>query len=111
MVTEISASEFKSAVIEADVPVLVDFYADWCGPCLTQAPILEQVASKLGASAQIKKVNIDRDPELAGFFEVRSIPTLILFSDGTVAKRFDGLTQGSDLIASVLPHLRSEAHD
>lgn len=68
MVSEIGAAEFKSAVIEADVPVLVDFYADWCGPCQAQGPVLELVASKLGTSALVKKVNVDRHPELADLF-------------------------------------------
>lgn len=98
---EIGMADFKSEVIDSTVPVLVDFYADWCGPCRAQGPMLERLASRLTDEAKIVKVNVDRNPELAGLFEVRSIPTLIAFNDGKISVRFVGLTSESALASAL----------
>lgn len=101
MIAECDAASFKAEVIEARVPVLVDFYADWCGPCQAQEPMLERLSETLLAEARLVKVNVDRSPELARLFEVRSIPTMILFANGKIARRFTGLTSGPVLAAAI----------
>ena len=84
--------EIKSGV------VLVDFWADWCGPCRIQAPIIDEVADKIGAAAKIAKVNVDESPRLASIFGIRSIPTLIIFKDGKQVKQFTGVQKATILI-------------
>jgi thioredoxin 1 len=74
-------ANFKD-LINSEVPVLIDFYADWCGPCKMQGPILEQVKSKLGDKTTIVKIDVDRNQQLAGALNVRSIPTLMIFQNG-----------------------------
>ena len=76
---------FASEVLGADKPVVVDFWAEWCGPCKMIAPSLEEIANELGGKAKIAKLNIDENPELAAQFGVRSIPTLMIFKGGEVA--------------------------
>jgi thioredoxin 1 len=82
---KIDKNSFQSGVLEASEPVVVDFWAEWCGPCKMIAPALEEIATEMGDKVKIAKVNIDENPELAAQFGVRSIPTLMLFKDGHVA--------------------------
>ncbi|MDE6229453.1 MAG: thioredoxin [Muribaculaceae bacterium] len=82
-------------------PTLVDFYATWCGPCKMQAPILEQVKQSVGDKANIIKVDIDRNAELANRYRVQSVPTLIIFQNGEPVWRASGLHQASDLEAKI----------
>ena len=95
LLKELKAAEFDAAVAQGTV--LVDFWALWCGPCRMQLPILETLAGEIGDSAKICKVNVDDEAELASRFKVSSIPTLILFKDGKVAKQFIGLQQAATL--------------
>ena len=81
-IKQTTQTSFTSDVLDAQVPVLVDFYADWCAPCKAQTPILDSLAQELAGSLNVVKVNIDEAPELAQTFGVRSIPTLMLFKDG-----------------------------
>ena len=78
----ISDKDFEKEVLNSDQPVLVDFYADWCGPCRSIAPFLEKVASEKEGKVKIAKVNVDENQVSAARFQVRSIPTLILFKNG-----------------------------
>jgi thioredoxin 1 len=78
----ITQANFQSDVIEASGPVLVDFWAEWCGPCKAVAPILDELAKELGGQVTIAKVNVDEEQDIAGQFGIRSIPTMILFKDG-----------------------------
>lgn len=105
MPKELTASAFKAAVIDADHPVLVGFYAGGCGPCRMQAPLLETIAAHFRGTATIFTVDAGRSPELTALFEVRSVPTMILFAGGTIARRFTGVTEGRDLIAAMLASL------
>lgn len=96
-----SIEHFKPHVLEADVPVLVDFYADWCGPCRSVAPVLEQLAGEMEGRAKIVKVNVDDLPELSQRFKVQSIPTLLLFRDGALIDSMVGALPGHVLRAKL----------
>ena len=87
---EISQSDFEQEVLKADVPVLVDFWAPWCGPCVSIAPALEKLAEQYEGKARIAKVNVDENPELAAQFGVRSIPYLVMFKNGEASQSVVG---------------------
>ncbi len=91
-----NAANFNSLVAQSDMPVLVDFYADWCGPCRALAPILEQLAQEVDG-VRIVKVNVDQAPTLAAQYRVSAIPTLILFDQGRPVQRITGLASKEDL--------------
>ena len=82
---KVDNSNFQADVLQANEPVVVDFWAEWCGPCKMIAPALEEIATELGGKVKIAKLNIDENPELAAKFGVRSIPTLMIFKAGEVA--------------------------
>jgi thioredoxin 1 len=88
----ITATEanFKSEVLESKEPVLVDFWAEWCGPCKMIAPALEQLAEEFDGKAKIVKLNVDEHPAVAGEYGIRSIPTLLFFRDGKVVEQLVG---------------------
>lgn len=90
-VKHVSNSTFAAEVLQSPVPVLVDFYANWCGPCRLLAPTLERLAVEFGGRVRIAKVNIDADPQLADQFQVESIPTLVFVSGGKIVGRTSGL--------------------
>ncbi|SNR35181.1 thioredoxin [Halorubrum vacuolatum] len=80
---------------------LLDFYADWCGPCKTQDPILEEVKEDLGDAFELQKVNVDEEQDVANQYQVRSLPTLIVENDDGVVDRFVGVTQKEDITAAL----------
>lgn len=82
-------------------PVIIDFWAPWCGPCRTQAPILDQVSSLMGARAIVAKVNVDEESGLAGAFGVQAIPTLVVMKGGKVVQRFTGVQEINTLIKAL----------
>lgn len=100
-ITELDSSNFESAISDASKPVVVDFWAPWCGPCKAIAPILEELAEELGDSARICKVNVDNNSEIAGKYEIRAIPTILVFKGGAVAETIVGLTSKEDLKAKL----------
>jgi thioredoxin 1 len=85
-------------LIEGDTPVLVDFFAEWCGPCKMMQPILEDTSKQLGGKVKILKVDVDRNPLAASRFQVRGVPTLILFSKGEVVWRQSGVVPAHQLV-------------
>lgn len=84
-----------------DKPVIIDFWAPWCGPCRTQGPILEQVSDKVGDRAIVAKVNVDEEPGLSAPFGVQAIPTLVVLKAGKVVQRFVGVQQADTLVKAV----------
>lgn len=100
-ITELDSSNFESTVSGGSVPVVVDFWAPWCGPCKAIAPILEELAEELGDSVKICKVNVDNNSEVATKFEIRAIPTILIFKNGQVAETVVGLTSKEDLKAKL----------
>ncbi len=86
-----------SEIINQDKPVLVDFYADWCGPCKMQGPILDDVKQRVKDAATIIKIDVDKNPKAAAAYQVRGVPTLILFKKGEIRWRQSGVSQAADL--------------
>lgn len=93
-----------SEIINSDKPVLVDFFATWCGPCKTMSPILDDLKSKLGNSASVLKVDIDKNPHAAERFQVRSVPTLILFKKGKILWKQSGVVPANQLAQIIKQH-------
>lgn len=98
---EVSLATFESEVLRSPVPVVVDFYADWCGPCRRLGPVLDRVSQAFAGKAKIVKVNIDREPALAEQFNVSSIPTLTFVLNGEVVGQSAGMPLESELNAVV----------
>jgi len=90
-VQEVNELEFVTAVLEADRPVVVDFYAPWCGPCRMLAPVLERLADEWSDRVGFVKVNVDETPELAMRYQISGVPTLVMFADGRPVDRLVGL--------------------
>ena len=98
-IKNVSDAAFEADVLKSSKPVLVDYWAAWCGPCKMIAPILEEVAKEYGDRITIAKLNVDENPETAAKFGIRGIPTLMLFKDGQVAQTKVGAMSKSQLTA------------
>lgn len=98
MTMQINAANFESEVLKSEQPVLVDFFADWCGPCRSLAPIIEQMAEEYTGKAKVCKINVDDNQAIAQQFGVMSIPTLIFFKGGQKADQVVGFTPKAELI-------------
>ena len=104
-ISELSDTTFDETIGSSTAPVLVDFWAEWCGPCKMIAPILEEIAVEQGEALRIAKLNVDEAPDIARRFEVMSIPTMILFKDGAEAKRIIGAKPKQALLDDVAEFL------
>lgn len=104
-VETLSTATFDETVLSSEKPILVDFWAEWCGPCKAIAPILEQIADEHGEQVRIAKINVDEHPDIARRFDVMSIPTLILFKEGTAEARLVGAKGKAQLVQEISAHL------
>ena len=92
-----TTENFEQEVLMSDIPVLVDFYADWCGPCKMMAPVVEKMAEEFDGRIKIGKLNTDENMQIAQQYRIASIPTFMIFKDGKVSENWMGITSTSDL--------------
>jgi thioredoxin 1 len=101
MIKKLTAENFEAEVLKAKVPILVDFYADWCGPCRMMAPVLEEIAGEMEGKLDVGKLNVDENQEIAARYKVMSIPMMIVFRNGEAAAATIGRQSKEDLMAEI----------
>ena len=101
----LQAADFENEVLMSTIPVLVDFYAEWCGPCKMMASVLDEVADEVSGQAKVCKLNVDEAQEIAASFKVMSIPNLILFKDGEVVNQTAGVVSKEQLLEQIKANL------
>ena len=101
----LNEKNFEQEVLKSNLPVLVDFWAEWCGPCRAIAPIVEELSTELHGKMKVAKVDVDEAQDLAAQFEVSSIPTLLIFKNGKIVEEMLGAMPKAQLLAKIQPHL------
>lgn len=102
---EITDGNFEQEVIKSETPVLIDFWAVWCGPCRMVAPIVEELAKEYDGKLKVGKLDVDNNPEVSLKFGIRSIPTLMVFKRGQVVEQIIGAVPKRNLVDKILPHI------
>jgi len=102
---EVTDSNFENEVLKSELPVLVDFWAEWCGPCKMVAPVVEEIAKEYDGKVKVAKLDVDSSPQTAGKFGIRSIPTLLVFKDGQVVDQIVGAVPKRHLVEKVEKHV------
>ena len=105
MALELTDSNFDELVMKSDKPVLVDFWAEWCGPCRMVGPVVEELAKEYDGKAVVGKVNVDNNPQISAKFGIRNIPTLLFFKDGKLVDKHVGVAPKSTLAGKLDAHL------
>lgn len=100
-VIKLNSSNFDEEVLNSEKKVLVDFYADWCGPCKMMSPIVDEIAKEYSDKVKVCKINVDEAPDIATRYDIMSIPTLIIFQNGKLIETVIGLTSKSELISKL----------
>lgn len=95
---KITESNFEAEVLKSDIPVLVDFWATWCGPCMMLAPTIAEIAEEMEGKVKVGKVNVDEEPNLSARFQIASIPTVMLFKDGKPVNAIVGFRPKDDIL-------------
>ena len=106
MALEITDSSFQDTVLKSDKPVLVDFWAVWCGPCKAIAPIMTELAAEYEGRLKVGKLDIDNNQEVSVKYGIRSIPTLLLFKDGKIVDQIVGAVPKAQIVAKLSPHIK-----
>lgn len=97
-VLKLSEENFENEVVKSNQTVLVDFYADWCGPCKMMSPVIDQIAEEMEGKVKVGKINTDENMNLAEKFNIMSIPTIIVFKEGKICKIFNGVTDKNEIL-------------
>ncbi|MBR6034307.1 MAG: thioredoxin [Clostridia bacterium] len=100
-VLKITGENFENEVLNSSKPVIVDFYADWCGPCKMMSPVIDKIAEELGEEVKVGKINSDENMELAEKYGIMSIPTIMIFKNGNLDKTFVGVTDKTSIIEAI----------
>ena len=100
-VLKITTENFEEEVLKSDKKVLIDFYADWCGPCKMMSPVIDEIADEKGEEIKVGKVNVDENQDLAMEYNVMSIPTILIINNGEVEKTFIGVTDKNEIVEAL----------
>lgn len=105
MITEVNQDNFSEEVLKSDIPVVVDFWASWCGPCKMLSPVIDEVSDELGTKAKFVKVNVDENPVLSPQYSISSIPSVLIFKDGNVVEKLVGFRPKQEIISVIQKHI------